>query len=142
MSAKQRRVNGPPAPIQTQQQPSPPQHNRPGNSVDMTLPMVLQLLETRLRKLEGQTRETPESSVAAQLPVVEIQEIISEWKDFQSEYDTRFNILATEINQLKDIVLKLQSYTMDVNKTLLEERVNFLSSEEKENIVFSSTAEE
>jgi hypothetical protein len=139
MSAKQRRVNGPPAPIQTQQ-PAPPQPNRPGNVVDMTLPMVLQLLETRLRKLEGQTKEPQENLVAPQTQV-EIQEIVSEWKDFQSEYDTRFNILATEINQLKDIVLKLQAYTMDVNKTLLEERVHFLS-EEKENIVFSSTAED
>jgi hypothetical protein len=30
--------------------------------------------------------------------------------------------LAQEIMNLKDIVLKLQSYTMDVNKQLLEER--------------------
>ena len=28
---------------------------------------------------------------------------------------------------MKDIVLKLQSYTMDVNKTLLQERINVFS---------------
>jgi hypothetical protein len=41
--------------------------------------------------------------------------------------DTRFDILAREIADLKDVVLKLQAYTMDVNKTLLEERIHILS---------------
>ena len=31
-------------------------------------------------------------------------------------------MLATEINDIKDILLKLQSFTMEVNKTLFEER--------------------
>jgi hypothetical protein len=36
-------------------------------------------------------------------------------------------MIAEEVANLKDIVLKLQSYTMDVNKTLLEERIHILS---------------
>jgi hypothetical protein len=36
-------------------------------------------------------------------------------------------MLAEEIADLKDIVLKLQSYTMEVNKTLMEDRINILS---------------
>ena len=36
-------------------------------------------------------------------------------------------LLAEEIAQLKDTLMKLQTYTMDVNKMLLEERVNVLS---------------
>jgi hypothetical protein len=44
-----------------------------------------------------------------------------------SDFNNRFEILAEEINNLKDIVLKLQSYTMDVNKTLLDERINVFS---------------
>ena len=36
-------------------------------------------------------------------------------------------MLAQEVADLKDIVLKLQSYTMDVNKTLFEERIQVLS---------------
>lgn len=138
MSAKQRRVNGPPvaSPVQ-QPQPQPQQQQQTNkNGVDMTLPMVLQLLESRIRKLEQPKEKTDDSETK-----VQIQEIISEWKEFQSEYDSRVNILVTEINELKDIVLKLQAYTMDVNKTLLEERVHFLS-EEKENIVFSSSVVE
>lgn len=136
MSARQRRVNGPPAPIPPTQQSQQAQ-SRP---VDMTLPMVLQLLETRLRKLEQQSVVVADISGQSVQSDIHLREIVSEWKEFQSEYDSRFNILVTEINQLKDIVMKLQAYTMDVNKTLLEERVNFMA-EEKENIVFSSTAE-
>lgn len=48
------------------------------------------------------------------------------------EYETRFAMLANEIAELKDIVLKLQSYTMEVNKTLMQERVQILSDLESE----------
>ena len=43
------------------------------------------------------------------------------------EYNNRFMMLAEEIGQMKDTLMKLQSYTMDVNKMLLDERVNVLS---------------
>ena len=43
------------------------------------------------------------------------------------EYENRFAMLANEIAELKDIVLKLQSYTMEVNKMLMQERVQILS---------------
>ena len=44
-----------------------------------------------------------------------------------NEFSNRFDMMAEEIGSLKDIVLKLQAYTMDVNKTLLEERIHILS---------------
>jgi hypothetical protein len=133
MSSKQRRANVP------QQQPvvsSPPaQVNRP---VDMTLPQVLQLLETRLRKLE-QVKPVPVAVEETKSSVFE--NVIS---SLQTEYDSRFNMLVTEINQMKDIVMKLQAYTMDVNKTLLEERVHFMAdmSDVKENIVMREKTDE
>lgn len=43
------------------------------------------------------------------------------------EYNMRFDIIAEEISVLKDTVLKLQTYTMDVNKMLLNERIHILS---------------
>jgi len=133
MSSKQRRVNAPPSqPVVSS--PPAPQVNRP---VDMTLPQVLQLLESRLRKLE---------QVQVKPPVVDetkpsFENVIS---SLQTEYDSRFNMLVTEINQMKDIVLKLQTYTMDVNKTLLEERVHFMAdlSNVKENIVMQEKTDE
>ena len=44
-----------------------------------------------------------------------------------SEFNHRYEILASEILNLKHIVMKLQSYTLDINKTLVEERIQVLS---------------
>jgi hypothetical protein len=43
------------------------------------------------------------------------------------EFNNRFMMLAQEMGELKDTIMKLQTYTMDVNKMLLDERVNVLS---------------
>jgi exoribonuclease-2 len=43
------------------------------------------------------------------------------------EYNHRFEVLADEIANMKDIVLKLQTYTMEVNKTLMDERIHVFS---------------
>jgi hypothetical protein len=50
-------------------------------------------------------------------------------------------MIVEEVTTLKDIVLKLQTYTMDVNKTLLEERINILSDLGTNNQVFNITSE-
>ena len=50
--------------------------------------------------------------------------------DQSKEFDYRTNMLATEITSLKEIVLKLQSYTLEVNQTLLEERQHFFNETE------------
>ena len=47
--------------------------------------------------------------------------------DMFQEFNQRFEILAEEINTVKDLLLKLQSYTMDVNKALYEERIHVFS---------------
>ena len=47
--------------------------------------------------------------------------------DIVTEFNSRFELIVTEINSLKDIVLKLQTFTMDVNKRLLDERIEVLS---------------
>lgn len=38
------------------------------------------------------------------------------------EFDKRYQMLAEEIQTIKNMLLSLQTYTMDVNKMLLEER--------------------
>ena len=102
----------------------------------LTLPQVISVIDTRLIVLETFMKDTkdgktqtpilnnippiPSSAQAQQAPVPEANEIME-------EMDTRFDILAREIADLKDVVLKLQAYTMDVNKTLLEERIHILS---------------
>jgi hypothetical protein len=108
-----------------------------------TLPQVIALIDQRLVNLEKNVTEMknkqPDPTAAAAVNPVELTEIktqINEQGDFNkeiqenfqimndnlNEYDNRFEILVNEIAELKFIVLKLQTYTMDVNKMLLEER--------------------
>ena len=58
---------------------------------------------------------------------VSVEGGLTDLNEVLDDFNNRFMMLATEISQLKDVVMKLQSYTMDVNKMLLEERVNVLS---------------
>lgn len=115
-----------------------PQNMAPGNSNmsgGLTLPQVIQLVDRRLTVLEKfmvdsratvQTSgEQPQSSIEeGELGEQIIPENISE---VLTEFDKRYEMLAEEIINIKNIVLSLQTYTMDVNKMLLEERVRILS---------------
>lgn len=58
-----------------------------------------------------------------------------------SEFNDRFELFAQEIALMKDQLLKLQTYTMDVNKVLYEERVRVLSNSEGENKLSSNDLE-
>jgi hypothetical protein len=51
--------------------------------------------------------------------------------EITEEFNSRYAILAEEIDNVKSMLLKLQTYTMEVNKTLLEERIRILSDVEK-----------
>ena len=50
------------------------------------------------------------------------------------EINVHFELFANEIANLKDTVMKLQSYTMDVNKMLVNERIQILSNMEQTEI--------
>jgi hypothetical protein len=52
---------------------------------------------------------------------------VSDFSNIIDEFNNRFTIFADEISEMKDIVLKLQSYTMEVNKTLMDERIQVFS---------------
>ena len=87
----------------------------------LTLPQVIALVDSRLTKLE-------ESAAQPHKPSSTTDHVSEDaLKPILQEYDHRFTMLATQINDLKEIVIKLQSYTMDVNKTLLEERIQFMN---------------
>ena len=94
----------------------------------LTLPQVISVIDTRLIVLETFMKDTKEGKMAVNnTNVPPPAPSVSETNEIMEEMDTRFDILAREIADLKDIVLKLQAYTMDVNKTLLEERIHILS---------------
>ena len=135
--AKQRRANLAPEP--NSQQPQQQTTTRNGG---MTLPQVLQIVDSRITNLEKMAKEQMEKDV--QPPAPPKIEIDESWKEILKEYGTRFTMLVSEINDLKDIVMKLQTYTMDVNKTLLEERIHIMGdmSNVKEEIVMVESGTE
>uniref|UniRef100_A0A6C0B772 Uncharacterized protein n=1 Tax=viral metagenome TaxID=1070528 RepID=A0A6C0B772_9ZZZZ len=119
--------------------PAPSVMNRPGQFGNqtpasstaqpngLTLPQVIALIDNRLVKLEEFMKES-NNSVNSSTSTVRNKELEITNNDIMlQEFDKRFEILAEEINNLKDMLLKLQSYTMDVNRTLIEERVRVLS---------------
>ena len=107
--------------IQQSSQPqSQPQTPQKPMGTGLTLPQVIAVIDNRLIHLENFVKEN-KSVDNASLPPAEIS------PEFIEEIQTRFDILANEISDLKNVVLKLQSFTMDVNKSLLEERIHILS---------------
>lgn len=127
-------------------QPEPQSVPKPSQEKDsasgLTLQQVIALVDIRLTKLEKFAKDTQENGMlpsGGAKSAVKIEQGASASADGSVEggltdlnevlddFNNRFMMLATEISQLKDVVMKLQSYTMDVNKMLLEERVNVLS---------------
>jgi hypothetical protein len=90
----------------------------------LTLPQIISMLDARLVRLEKSQIAAP---VADQPALIDTPEGSVSVSDYVVEMDHKFGVLVEEITNLKDIVLKLQSYTMDVNKMLVDERINIMS---------------
>ena len=141
-SARQRRAGPEPVPVPppiTQQGQQGQQGSTHGG---LTLPQVIALVDTRLVTLEKFMKETQENKGSVRFDLSEQTSQDSQGDDITqvlSEYESRFMLLAEEIAGLKDTLMKLQTYTMDVNKMLLEERVNVLSDLGSENFIISDS---
>lgn len=105
-------------------EPAIPQQQQPQKQPQsgLTLPQVISLVDSRLIKLETFMKESKTSSSSENT----FSNSSSETQN-TDEFDEKFEILANEIADLKDIVIKLQSYTMEVNKMLMEDRIAILS---------------
>jgi len=107
------------------------------NSPKLTLPQVIAVIDNRLINLEEFMKEIKENGEQLQqfasedtenIEVNDSSEIIKvPIAEYVVEMDKKFELLVEEISELKDIVLKLQSFTMEVNKTLMEDRIQILS---------------
>jgi hypothetical protein len=112
--------------MQQMQQGQPVQNMQAG----LTLPQVIQLVDRRLINLEqfmNETKLKQESAPDAEQSAGEDIASSVAIQQVATEFDKRYELLAEEIVNLKNIVLSLQSYTMEVNKTLMEERVRIFS---------------
>jgi hypothetical protein len=126
-NAAARKRRAPPSeqiPVTTNVRPSA----TPTNS-GIPLHQVISIIDTRLIKLETFMKDLSNNNVStiSSESVSNQNNSIGNDPNLVSEFNSRFEILAEEIGNLKDIVLNLQRYTMDVNKTLLEERVRIFS---------------
>lgn len=104
----------------------------------LTLPQVISLVDKRLCILETHMKENVEQRFVEQ-PLLGGQRetdalVPSNLTEILDEFNERFETLAEELTNLKNIVLNLQSYTMDVNKVLLQERIRILGEDGGENI--------
>jgi hypothetical protein len=140
-SARQRRAGV------TQEIPPPPiQQQQTTSQQGLTLPQVISVVDARLIKLEKfmnefQTNQSssqqkqPQQSQDKQPQQQQPQQQQQQQPQYEidpniiDEFQSRFDLLAQELMNLKDIVLKLQSYTMDVNKMLLDERIPIENNE-------------
>ena len=105
--------------------PEPAAQQAPPQGAGLTLPQVIALVDKRLVTLETFMRDTKTAVPApAQVQVPASSAIDDEMLD---EINTKFDLLAGEVAELKDMLVKLQSYTMEVNKKLFDERIQLLS---------------
>lgn len=127
-SAKAKRAGiNPPPPNVPSKAPPPAQPSSPQGGVRMSVPQVLAMFDARLNKLE----------VAAKSPVSAPGFDRSALDDMEA----KFMMLAEEITTMKDVIMKLQSFTMDVNKTLFEERIQIMS-DMNDNCIKTQSAED
>lgn len=134
--ARKRRANAPPQPSQQSQvngSPTSQQMTQSSAKGGFTINQAITLIDSRLKTLEDfkGIQETiimnnkggnPQSSRDT------AEQLTKMCNHITQEYEERFTLLATEIHELKDMMLKLQSFTMEVNKTLMTERIEMMKS--------------
>jgi hypothetical protein len=134
-AARKRRAGPLPEPIQTRQpgqgvQSAPTPSTGPvgaAPTTGLTLPQVISILDKRITVLEKTVKDGVPSLPTAPQQVVPTQSQVQSNQSIIDEFNSRFELLADEIANMKNIVISLQSYTMDVNKVLMEERIQILS---------------
>lgn len=83
----------------------------------LTLQQVINTFDNRINKLE-----TDVQSIQTDAPTSN-----DELPSILDEFNARFVMIAEEISSMKDLIMKLQSFTMEVNKSLYDERIHILS---------------
>lgn len=97
----------------------------------LTIQQVIANFDSRIKVLEDKENN---NSIMSPIPENNLpSEIID-------EYNSRFEILANEIAEIKNLLLKLQSFTMDVNKSLHDDRISVLSDLETNVVLEKSVA--
>lgn len=127
-SAKNRRTNGQsfnptiPPPVLPNTSPFNQNPPLPSNAINqpniqenmnnkLTLPQVITLVDARLTKLETHIKQQQQNKQNSNDNNIN--------SNLLNDLNTKYDILAVEMNELKDVILQLQKYTMNVNDMLL-----------------------
>jgi hypothetical protein len=81
------------------------------SNINNTCSQVESILQEKIESVRSELTQTSEELISNHI----------------NEYNHRFEMLATELLNVKNLLLELQSYTMGVNKLLFEERINVFS---------------
>tara|TARA_B100000900_G_C20587142_1_gene720050 strand:- start:328 stop:792 length:465 start_codon:yes stop_codon:yes gene_type:complete len=114
-AAIRRRVNNPPKEVsneiaQNSQQQSTNNSNT-NNNRKPTFQQYVMEIDQRVKKLE---ENIPNQNTVFTPAILD-------------EFNSRFEILAHELHDMKDTIMKLQTFTMEVNKSMHDERIHILS---------------
>lgn len=120
-SAKKRRANNSSNNLVNNDTDTNVQQNTTRGSI--SLQSIIGTLNTRITKLEQNSINNNTNDNNVDGTNLDIDEI-----------NTRFDIIVNEIAEIKDIILKLQTFTMEVNKNLYNERIQILSNDYHDNI--------
>ena len=143
-AAVRRRVgnqNNPPAPGGASVASSAPNPNNSSTTTKqtgMTLQEVISHFNKKIQSLEENVSKISPSMANGSSSTSGVTPNSEELNVIFSEFNDRFELFAQEIALMKDQLLKLQTYTMDVNKVLYEERVRVLSNNENDNKISSN----
>lgn len=114
--------------IQAAPQLPPPQQTRQvsapltgvgANIGGQSMPQMFSVLDSRLATLEMTVKDISDRNGLPQ----GLENVPSNTGEILEEYGGRFDIIAEEIASLKNTLISLQKYTMEVNKILFEERM-------------------
>ena len=94
----------------------------------LTMQQVIILLDQRVKVLENKLNPSDNDNY---VNTNDLNNIIN-------EFNNRFEIVASEIDEIKNILIKLQSFTMDVNKMLVDERIQVLSDVNDQHLQITS----
>jgi len=131
--------------VQPQQQAQTP-------SSGLTLPQVILLVDKRLTTLEKfmnttntfmETHQNVQPAAPVETTPQTDENVSSEQLDgIIEEFDSRYAMLAEEVANLKDMLLKLSTYTMEVNKKLFEQHISNTPTIIKNSTTNDSSSEE
>lgn len=99
------------------------------NMKTYTMTEMVTLLNSRVVALERGNNQNATATASASDNTT-----LEELRSLADEVNIRFELFANEIANMKDTVMKLQTYTMDVNKMLMNERIQILSNVEQSEI--------